>query len=191
MTKETLRRFALDRRALQPEREALSQVIVETLFDLPEFAAAGTVLLYLDARTEVRTRHALPDLLSSGKRIVVPWCEAGELKLFRLGGIDELASGSYGIMEPRVELRLNAARLASPEELDLLVVPGVAFDRRGGRLGHGRGYFDKLLAGVRRDAALIGLAFDCQIFDDVPIEIHDVSMHYVITETTTYRCVPT
>lgn len=182
MDKAAIRRLALDRRAAQMDKDALSRRIGETLLALPEFAAAAAVAIYLDARTEVRTRHALPMLLASGKRIVVPWCDEDELRLFALESPDELASGSFSILEPLPELRQQTTRQVAPVEIDLFVIPGVAFDRSGTRLGHGRGYFDRLLARVRYDATLVGLAFECQLFDNLPSETHDIRMHRIITE---------
>jgi 5-formyltetrahydrofolate cyclo-ligase len=182
-TKDELRRVAIARRAAQPDKDALSSQILETLVSLPEFAAATTVMIYLDARSEVRTRPALPSLLAGRRRIVVPWCDGDHLRLFLLRDMAELAGGRFGILEPRAKLRDLSDRNVAPRELDLLAIPGVAFDRRGGRIGHGRGYFDRLLAEVRPDATLAGLAFECQMFDRVPMQAHDAPMHLVVTET--------
>lgn len=182
MDKAAIRRLALDRRAAQADKDALSRRIAETLVALPEFAAAAAIAIYLDARSEVRTRQALPGLLASDKRIVVPWCDQDELRLFALEAPDELATGSFGILEPRPELRHQPARQVTPAEIDWFVIPGVAFDRRGTRLGHGRGYFDRLLALAREGAAFIGLAFECQLFDRLPSETHDIRMHLLLTE---------
>ena len=90
-------------------KDELSQAICEKFAALPEYAAASTVMFYIDVRTEVRTRHYLPQLLASGKRIVVPYCVDGELELFLLENMDELAIGMYKILEPKPELR-DAAR---------------------------------------------------------------------------------
>ncbi len=155
---------------------------------LPEYQAAGTVLFYVDIRAEVRTRPALPAALQSGKRIVIPWCnEDGGLDLFPLESLDELDIGKFGVLEPRAELRTRRAKRVAPEEVDLVMVPGVAFDRRGGRLGHGKGYFDRLLKQVRADAPLVALAFECQMVDAIPMESHDVFMDKVVTEIAVYE----
>jgi 5-formyltetrahydrofolate cyclo-ligase len=73
------------------------------------------------------------------------------------------------------------------EELDLVVVPGVAFDRAGGRMGHGKGYYDKLLEHARPDTPLVALAFECQLFPEIPAEAHDVFMDKVVTEAAVYE----
>ncbi len=87
-------------------------------------------MFYVDVRDEVRTRQALPTALASGKRIVVPYCLDGELELFHLESMDELELGMYRILEPKAELRSIAAKHLQPEDLDLVMVPGVAFDRQ-------------------------------------------------------------
>ena len=125
---------------------------------------------YVDVRDEVRTRHALPDALASGKRIVIPYCVAGELELFHLESMNELETGMYSILEPLAELREVAPKRVDVSALDLILVPGVAFDARGGRTGHGKGYYDKLLENARPETPLVSLAFECQMFDEIPMQ---------------------
>jgi 5-formyltetrahydrofolate cyclo-ligase len=186
--KKKLREEAHARRNAQENKDALSAQICATFISLPEYQRARTVLFYVDVRSEVRTRHSLGAALQSGKRIAVPWCtEAIELALFHLQSMDELAIGMYKILEPRPELRLLTHKQVDPKELDLVMVPGVAFDRRGARMGHGKGYYDKLLERVRPGTPLVALAFECQIFDEIPIEEHDVFMDKIITERGVYH----
>jgi len=174
------------RRALE-NKDELSVRIMDRVLSLPEHARAATVMFYIDVRAEVRTRQALPAALASGKTIVVPWCnEHGELELFRLESMDELELGMYRILEPGAELRNLREKQVTPEQLDLILVPGVAFDRRGGRTGHGKGYYDKLLQHARADAPLVGLAFECQLFPEIPMQEHDIFMDRVVTEAAVY-----
>src|SRR5687767_11455924 len=172
--KGLLRRAAYDARAAQQDKEAVSQQAVAKLLELPEYRAAGTVLWYLDCRSELRTRHALPGALASGKRIVVPYCtvdEAGanKLGLWLLESMDELIVGKWKILEPPRERWGEAGKEVPPEQLDLVIVPGVGFSREGGRMGNGQGYYDRLLARVRPDCPLIGLCYECQLFDDLVV----------------------
>lgn len=181
--KNQIRRTAHDRRNAQVDKDHLSRRIVGAFMALPEYAHAETVMFYIDVRSEVRTRHDLEHALSTSKRIVVPWCNAdGELELFHLTSMDELAIGMYRILEPRAELRGLPEKRVPVEELDLIMVPGVAFDPRGARMGHGKGYYDKLLQHARSDTPLVALAFECQIFEDIPVADHDVFMDRIITE---------
>jgi 5-formyltetrahydrofolate cyclo-ligase len=184
--KAEIRKQAEANRRQQPDKERLSQAICERFASLPEYAAARTVMMYVDVRNEVRTRPFLPAALAQGKRMVVPYCVDGELELFPLESLDELAVASFGLLEPKPELRLLPQKRVEPEELDLVMVPGVAFDRQGGRIGHGKGYYDRLLRRVRPDAPLIGIAFECQIFAEIPMLPHDVRMDKVITERGVY-----
>jgi 5-formyltetrahydrofolate cyclo-ligase len=185
--KSRIRETAHAQRRDQPNKDELSRRIVAKFFGLEEYRAARTVLLYLDVRAEVRTRHDLPSALASGKRIVVPWCnDDGQLELFHLEHVDELSVGMYKILEPRLELRLLPAKQVAVTELDVVMVPGVAFDRRGARMGHGKGYYDKLLENVRPDTPVVALAFECQLFPEIPNEPHDVFMDKILTEAGVY-----
>ena len=181
--KKAIREQAHANRNAQPDKDEISRRIVARFMSLPEYSTAHTVMFYVDVRAEVRTRNDLAAALDSGKKIVVPYCVDGELELFHLEQLDELETGMYKILEPRKELRDVASKRVAINDLDLIMVPGVAFDRRGARTGHGKGYYDKLLQHARPDTPLIALAFDCQVFDEIPTEEHDIFMDKVITET--------
>ncbi|MEJ7590213.1 MAG: 5-formyltetrahydrofolate cyclo-ligase [Planctomycetaceae bacterium] len=186
--KDALRKQAHANRNAQENKDELSRRIVGAFMALPEYALAETVMFYIDVRSEVRTRHDLELALQSGKTIVVPWCNVdGELELFRLDSLDELEIGMYKILEPRAELRGVAEKQVNVESLDLIMVPGVGFDRRGARTGHGKGYYDKLLQHARRNTPLIALAFECQLFDEIPVADHDIFMDKIITEDHVYH----
>jgi 5-formyltetrahydrofolate cyclo-ligase len=186
--KKLLREQAHAARNAQPDKDLLSQQICAAFAALPEYAPARTVLLYVDVRSEVRTRHYLPTALTHGKKVVVPWCNAqGELELFHLDNMDELAIGMYRILEPRPELRSLPEKQVTAPQLDLVMVPGVAFDRTGARMGHGKGYYDKLLQHARPDAPLVALAFECQLFPEIPTADHDIFMDRIITEKAVYE----
>jgi 5-formyltetrahydrofolate cyclo-ligase len=185
--KQALREKAHALRNAQTDKDSLSEVICNRFVSLPAYAAAKTVKFYIDVRSEVRTRQALPSALASGKKVVVPWCNAhGELELFHLTSMDELAVGMYKILEPKPELRELREKRVHADELDLIMVPGVAFDRRGARMGHGKGYYDKLLKHARADAPLVALAFECQLFPEIPVGHHDVFMDLILTEKAEY-----
>ncbi len=185
--KKAIREQAHANRKAQENKEELSSAICEKFVALPAYAKARTVMYYLDVRTEVRTRHYLPTALAGDKRIVVPYCVDGELELFHLTSMDELDVGMYKILEPKPELRERADKRVEVAELDLIMVPGVAFDRTGGRMGHGMGYYDKLLEHARADAPLVALAFECQLFPEIPVAEHDIFMDQILTEAATYQ----
>ena len=200
--KNKLRRTAHDNRNKQENKDELSRSIVGKFMSLPEYTAASTVMFYIDVRSEVRTRHILPRALTKiipnyaatkyrniDKKVVVPWCnDDGQLELFHLQTMDELETGMYGILEPSQELRRLPQKQVELKELDLIMVPGVGFDATGARMGHGKGYYDKLLENARQDTPLVALAFECQIFDEIPVASHDVFMDKIITESRLIEC---
>jgi 5-formyltetrahydrofolate cyclo-ligase len=186
--KRVIREQAHANRNAQLNKDELSKTICDRFMAMPEYAPARTVMFYIDVRAEVRTRHSLPAALASGKTIVVPWCnDKGELELFRLNDMNELAIGMYKILEPKVELRNLPEKQCTADELDIVMVPGVAFDRRGARMGHGKGYYDKLLQHARPTTPLVALAFECQFFPEIPVADHDIYMDRIISEATVYE----
>ncbi|MEO2036696.1 MAG: 5-formyltetrahydrofolate cyclo-ligase [Planctomycetaceae bacterium] len=181
--KNQMRRTARSNRNALENRDELSRRIVGAFMALPEYATASVAMFYVGVGSEVQTRHDLAFALESDKTIVVPWCNVnGELQLFRLESIHELETGMYHIPEPRRELRELPEKQIDAEEPDVIMVPGVAFDERGARLGHGNGYYDKLLQRARADTSCIALAFECQVFEEIPVAPHDVFMDKMITE---------
>jgi 5-formyltetrahydrofolate cyclo-ligase len=186
--KKNLRERAHANRNALENKDELSRDICAKIGALPAYGLAKSVMYYIDVRSEVRTKYALPSALTQGKKIVVPWCnEQGELELFHLESMEELAIGMYKILEPKPELRLLPAKQVRAEDLDLVMVPGVAFDRSGARMGHGKGYYDKLLQYARPDAPLVALAFECQLFPEIPTAAHDIFMDMIVTEQAIYK----
>ncbi len=185
--KHHLRATAHLRRLHLEDGSGKSRLIIDRLTALPQYAAARTVLCYVSFRTEVATHDFLARMLADGKQVIVPYCEADRLELFRFSDFSDLSPRTLGILEPRPELRGREDRRVGVDEIDLFVIPGLAFDRQGGRLGYGKGYFDGLLKHARPDALLAAVAFECQLFDAVPVRPHDVRVDAVITETNLYR----
>ena len=185
--KEQIRKTAHANRRAQDDKESISREIMSRFMALPEYHAAESVMFYVDVRAEVRTRFDLQAAIDSGKRIIVPYCVDGELELFHLESMDELEEGAYSILEPRADLRLVPEKQVEVTEIDLIMVPGVGFDSSGGRAGHGKGYYDKLLEHARLDTPLVAVAFDCQIFPHIPVQSHDVYMDKVLTQTKAYE----
>ena len=184
--KQEIRKSAHENRKNQENKDEVSAKIVASFMGLPEYEAAKTVMFYVDVRDEVRTRHALPEAILGDKRIVIPYCVDGELELFHLESMDELDVGMYKILEPKSELREVSEKRLTATDLDLIMVPGVAFDRQGGRTGHGKGYYDKLLQHAKATTPLVALAFECQMFPEIPCESHDIYMDKVVTESDVY-----
>jgi 5-formyltetrahydrofolate cyclo-ligase len=185
--KQAMRAAAKAQRERQENKDALSRQICAKLAALPEYAAAGMVMFYLDCGAEVRTQPFLPTLWQQGKQVVIPYCTPDRLELFLLKGFEELAASRWGILEPMPELRGRADRKVEPSQLELIVTPGVAFDRRGGRIGYGKGYYDKLLRQVPPGTFAVALSFECQIFPEVPMAPYDVYVDKIVTEAAVYE----
>lgn len=191
MDKAEQRRIAYAARNAQPEKDALSAEICRKFVGQPWYLAAKTVLWYVHCRSEVRTLQALERELVHGKRIAIPYCTADadgvrHLGLWRLQAVDELRPGLWNILEPPRERWSETGRQIGIDELDAVMVPGVAFDRQGGRLGNGAGYYDRLLSKVGTDTVLAAVCYESQLLPQITMEAHDVYMDVVITEKTLY-----
>jgi 5-formyltetrahydrofolate cyclo-ligase len=191
--KQAMRRTAYDRRNAQPDKDELSLRAVERFMQLPEYQAAEVVMWYLDCRSETRTKpQLLEEVDRAEKKVIVPYCtvdEQGENKLglWHMQSLEEMVVGKWNILEPPRELWGNPEREVKPQDLDLIMVPGVGFDRRGGRMGNGQGYYDRLMAQVRKDCFLIALCYESQLFDEILVAPHDVFMDKVVTEAAVYE----
>ena len=189
--KRRLRRRAIGARAAQVDKDEVSATAVHKVLDLPAYRSAHTVMWYLHTRSELRTQRTIGAAAGGDKCIVVPYCTrdddgANRLGLWRLHHLDELVVGTWSILEPPRARWGEPGKEAEPHQLDLIIVPGVGFDRRGGRLGNGQGYYDRLLARIRPDATLIGLCYEAQLFDEIPTATYDIAMDVVVTERTVY-----
>ncbi len=184
--KTRLRREVIARRDAEPERDARSRAIGERLRALPAYRAARTVAWYAGVASEVATVPLIELALSEGQRVAVPYVAGDRLGLTRIERVSELVPAPFGLLEPPQALRDDADRRVAASEVDLFVVPGVAFDRSGGRLGHGRGYYDRLLALASPAAQFVAVAFECQVVERVPMGATDVPMHALITEAETH-----
>jgi 5-formyltetrahydrofolate cyclo-ligase len=189
--KNRQRRNAYAMRNGQIDKDAVSRIICDRFIAHPAYRQGQTVMWYSHCRSEVRTQLALLRELATGKRIVIPYCTKDELGHNKLGlwwleDFAELVPGMWGILEPPQQRWGELGKEITPEQLDLLMVPGVAFDRNGGRLGNGAGYYDRLLKCVRADAVLMGVCYESQLVGQVAMEVHDVAMDIVITEEALY-----
>ena len=189
--KADLRRQAYAARREQLEPDVVSRKAIEQLLRLPQYMQAGSALWYVDCRTELKTQWCLPTELESDRAIYVPYCTTHEgrpnLGLWRLECLSELVVGKWKILEPPKDQWLDSDRVIEPAQLDVVIVPGVGFSPDGRRLGNGQGYYDRLLAAVGSSCSLIGLCYQCQIFPEFPVELHDVRMDFVVTEQQVYR----
>lgn len=185
--KEELRKKIMKMRKNLSKFEVLekSNQIKKNLFDIKELKQARTILFYISYDNEVYTHDMIKESMSSGKNVVVPVSdkENRRLILSELDSWDDLDYGSYNILEPEKE----KIKEISADKIDLITVPGVAFDTRGHRIGHGMGYYDGLLKKSKK-ALHIGLAFEFQIVDKVPEKKHDIPVDKIVTEERIIDC---
>ena len=177
MTKKKIRSKMLLKLKTQKEedRNRKSKLIKDKLFRDKVFKRAKRVMFYIAFDGEVNTKEMIKEAQNSGKRVAVPACEGNRtMRPCILGESAKFKKGPYGIYEPAVKKFMDL-RL-----LDLVIVPGLAFDKKGNRLGRGKGYYDFFLDKLPKKTAVYGLAFDFQILPSVPVAIFDVSMHKVI-----------
>jgi len=165
-------------------------MICATLERLPEYQHARTICSYVGVGSEVLTWILLRAAIADNKQVVVPYVDRSRLRLFHLCDLVELAPAPFGLLEPRLELRGQPDRHMQPADVELFVVPGLAFDVTGARLGYGKGYYDSLLRSAPPKSPRIGLAFACQMEPTLPVLEYDVSMHTVLTEGAVYRSKP-
>lgn len=192
MKKAILRSEMRQKRQNVASHARLSQEAMARFLQTLLYRNAETILMYLDLASELETTVLFQALLAdSRKRCVVPYCLPNkELGLFHLQSETELARGKYGIREPSEFWRKVASRRVEPNRLDLVLVPGLAWDFWGGRLGQGGGYYDRFLPKLSPRTRTVGAGFDCQILDAVPLEPEDYAVDFLVTESRWIRCRP-
>jgi len=177
LTKARIRNKILDRLKIQKEedRNKKSQTIKKALFRTSVFKKAKIVMFYMSFGGEVYTSDMIKKAKKLGKTVVVPVC--GKNRIIRpciLKDKGKLLRGPYGILEPAVKKAISLGTL------NLVIVPGLAFDKKGNRLGRGKGYYDRFLARLPRNVMSIGLAFHFQILPFIPTTSTDIAVKKVI-----------
>lgn len=159
------------------ERARLAELVEEALFGLPQVLVAHTVLLFYSFGTEVATAGMTQRILGSGKRLLLPYlADDGTMEAAEVRAGDAPEPSTYGPREPRDRIAVD------PRMIDLVVTPGLAFDRSGNRLGYGGGYYDRYLARMDASVLRLGVAFSLQLVDRVPHEPGDQRVDIVITD---------
>lgn len=160
------------------ERAAASKRACEHALLASQYTSAKTLLLYMAMSVEADPAQIAYAALAANKRVVYPRCvEGNRLELYE-GDTIGFTANKYGILEPDP----SSASRVSPTELDMIIVPGVAFDKDRMRLGHGAGYYDRLFNEVQPHTFKLGFAFSWQLVEAVPSQAHDVRMDAVVTE---------
>lgn len=159
-----------------------SNIITDTLLSMACIREATNIMLYLDFNNEVQTSSLIKKLLSLNKIVSSPitLVDSKQLIPHQILDLDtNINIGAYGIREPNK----NVCPLVNVSDIDIVIVPAVAYDINRYRLGYGGGFYDRFLNTLKSDALTIGIAFDFQVFSDIPKESHDAQLDYLVTET--------
>lgn len=185
LMKKDIRKKVLEQRnnMLPEEVEEKSKRIQDIFFDTLYYQSSRTIMTYVDFQNEVETKSIISRALDEGKVIAVPLCGPNvSLIPVKIESMDDLEPGTKGILEPKRIDTIDA------KKLDLVLMPGVAFDRNCNRVGYGLAYYDRFLTQLSPATMIVALAYDFQVVDLLPSEEHDQKVNLIITEKEIIRC---
>lgn len=185
--KRELRKYILRirRNLSQDVIKMQSAAILRHVINSPQYEAAVVIMIYVAMRDEVQTFTLIEHSLKQGKQVCVPYINdrAGNMDAILIRSLDELVKGDFDILTA-VKSDLN---LIDPMEINLMIMPGVAFDQYGHRLGMGAGFYDRFMVQAKQ-ASSLGLVLSCQLLDIVPCMPHDYLVDYIVTEDGIINC---
>lgn len=186
MPKRSIRARLLAERKSYPLAACVEQslMVQQRFLQSPQYRNAACLALYSSIHNEVQTEEVARSAIAAGKSLVYPRIKGEHLEFVLVPALTELAAGTYGVLEPQ------GRELVPVAALDVIVVPGVAFDRDGHRLGYGRGFYDRVLAGCREGCAKVGFAYDFQLVAALPAAQHDRKLSMLVTESSTLTFTP-
>ena len=188
--KKALRKEILTKRSILDavEKEEKDRKILDRFYDSNYYREAKNIFIYISYDSEINTKGIIKKALMDNKKIYVPRTEFKTrlMDAVKITSLDNLIESEYGILEPSVE-----EPHIDPNEIDLIVVPGVAFDRNGGRMGYGAGFYDRYFKKISENnvkkVIKLALAYDFQILEKIPMNEQDVPVNYIITEKEFYQ----
>ena len=183
--KKILRKEVLEKRNNLDfnKKEEMDKEILKKFYETQYYKKAKKIFIYISYSSEINTKEIINKALKDNKKIYIPRTEfkTRHMDAVEITSLDNLVESTYGILEPSKE-----APYIEPNELDLIVVPGVAFDRNGGRMGYGAGFYDRYFKKIKKEnikkIVKLALAYELQIHDEVPMNDQDVPVDYIITE---------
>lgn len=184
MEKEAIRNHirSLKKQMTRKEMEEQSNQIIQNLYQIPAFQQTKNLYLYVSYNQEVMTESIIKEALSIGKNVAVPRVEQGNISFYYIKSLDDLAKGYQGISEP-------VTKESARENEIFMIVPGLAFDRSGNRLGYGGGFYDRyMLSAGNKIKMKVALAYDFQILDHVHTEKYDQTIDKIITPSMVITC---
>ena len=155
-----------------------SNKIINKLYNTSNFIKANTIFIFVSFGSEVDTREAIKYMLSLGKTVCVPKVMGKfDMRAIKISKIEDLAINKMGILEPRCGVEIDSTII------DMVVVPGVAFDKKGYRIGYGGGFYDIFMSKLKNHTSKVGIAFDLQVIEDISYESFDIKIDSLLTET--------
>ncbi|GKU30413.1 5-formyltetrahydrofolate cyclo-ligase [Clostridium folliculivorans] len=181
MEKKEIRKKILEYRETidENQRKMWDEEIFKSLINSDLYKRSNTIFAFVSFKSEVDTHKIINHALSNGKTICVPKINSKQegIKIYKIDNFDQLKEGYFGILEP-----VESCEKVDSNTLDLILMPGVAFDRHGGRVGYGAAFYDRFLSNMSKQVYKVALAYDFQVMDTVPMDEHDVKIDGVITE---------
>ncbi|NLK94578.1 MAG: 5-formyltetrahydrofolate cyclo-ligase [Clostridiales bacterium] len=179
MDKKELRKYMIEKRncITVEEKVSLDKEILEKLRGSESYIDSKNIFIYIGFGSEINTKEYINEFLKDGKSVFIPRTVISSKKMeaVKVNSLENLEKNKYGILEPGLKEEASDKKI-----LDLIILPGVAFDLYGGRLGYGGGYYDRFLIGTK--AKKVALAYDFQIISKIEIEEHDIPADSIITE---------
>jgi 5-formyltetrahydrofolate cyclo-ligase len=186
--KRRIRKEIIARRNSLPNEAVVekSAVIQKRVLELPIYRESKTIGFYASFNNEVSTSIIFDRAVEDGKKVLFPCIRKAdkELAFFPVRGLDEMELGPFGIMAPFIREGMGDCL----SEADLLLIPGVSYDLKGGRIGYGGGFYDRTLYKLAKLPFIVALAYDFQILDEVPMCSHDVRVDVIVTEKRVIVC---
>lgn len=177
--KKEIRKSIIEKRnkIKNKDKTSMDKKIIESFKKEDSYKKARGIFIYIGFGSEINTKVIIEDALKKGKEVYVPKVKGKEMLLIKIDSLENLVTSSYGILEP-----IGDNNNFDVDKLDLLVMPGVAFDNSGNRIGYGGGYYDRFLEKNKTNAEKIVLAYEFQILNSINNEKHDVKVDKIITE---------
>jgi 5-formyltetrahydrofolate cyclo-ligase len=180
MDKKEIRSSMIEKLKMIPaeERDIKSKLITEKLIQTKVWNKARIIATTMSMEHEVNTSFLIQAAWNEDKTIVVPKCihKTKEMKFYKITSFSDLEKGYFDILEPKVEQCVEIVK----DDIDLIIVPGVAYTKEGSRIGYGGGYFDRYLENYQKD--ILSLAFQCQMTTKLPFEQHDIHIPLIIND---------
>ena len=183
-SKKELRKkiLGIRNKMLKEDLENNSRIIMNKIIGLKTYKQSKVIFVYMDFNNEVMTSDLIKHMMAEKKRVVIPYTDIVNTLVIPSEITEEadLKLSPFGYYEPKKIMPVDV------EEIDLVLVPGVVFDKNLNRIGFGKGYYDRILKNLKPGAKKIGLAHDFQVLDEIPAEDHDIKMDMIITESSSY-----